>query len=325
MELYEYAGNVDERRPMKRKLGRLLAVILATSSVHGWAAEGPDVARSNVDAQEKIAYVNTQGAGASWRHRLLIADSTGGNAKVVMTSSSPIMSPAWSSDGKRLAVTGYERGKAGIYIYELQTGEMRRIVSVPGINGAPDWSPDDQKFAMTISDGKGNADLALADPQKNVTSLKELQILTHSPTIDTEASWSPDGRSIAFTSDRTGAPQIWLLTLGDAEPRLLTKQGKQNLRPRFSPDGQSIAHVQGSGGSFSIALTDIASGATRELTNGPRDTGPSFSPSGKSIIYIEDRHLAVVTIDGLDHRLLSSGEDAQEPAWSPASVADDTR
>ena len=145
----------------------------------------------------RIAYV-TEAAGQEGKvvYALSAADSDGASPIDLLTSPEPIMSPAWSPDGRRLAYVSFEGGHSRIFVQELQTGERREVAAFPGINGAPAFSPDGARLAVTLS-RDGSPDIYVLDLGSG-----DLQRLTVSPGIDTEPAWSPDGRTLVFTSDR---------------------------------------------------------------------------------------------------------------------------
>ena len=99
----------------------------------------------------KIAYVTAQGLGDNMQFGLYVADADGRNSQQVLTSDQPIMSPAWSPDGRKLAYVSFETERPAIYIQDVSTGQRIQATSFDGINGAPTWSPDGRKIAMSLS------------------------------------------------------------------------------------------------------------------------------------------------------------------------------
>src|SRR4029453_16656830 len=87
---------------------------------------------------------------------------------------------------------------------------------------------------------------------------RELKRVTNNPAIDTEPAWSRDGRSIYFTSDRSGGPQIYVAdAFGGGTPQRLTFEGSYNARPRLSPDERQLALVHGEGATYRIGVLDL--------------------------------------------------------------------
>ena len=260
----------------------------------------------------KITYV-VKRAG---RYELQVADADGFNAQSVLASNEPIMSPAWSPDGSRLAYVSFDQKKPIVVVQNLAQGTTRVVANFRGNNSAPAWSPDGQTLAVALSkDG-------LTQVYRIPASGGEPQRLTESTGIDTQPAFSPDGQWIAFTSDRGGSPQIYRMPASGGPAQRLTFEGTYNVGPRFSPDGKSIAYVAREGGRFRIATMELANGQVQVLTEGGLDDSPSFAPNGKMILYEAQSggrgQLAAVSGDGrVRQRLTSAAGDVQDPAWGP--------
>jgi len=266
----------------------------------------------------RIAYVSVEGHGAARQYSLLVADADGANWAIVVQSSEPIMSPAWSPDARRLAYVSFEGKRSSIYIQELSTGKRKQVSAHPGINGAPGFSPDGRWLALTLSGNEGNLDIHVLNPATN-----QMRRLTRNPAIDTEPAWSEDGKEIYFTSDRSGGPQIYKVSAaGGGKVERVTFEGTYNARPRISPDGRSLAVVHNDRGNYRIGLMDLDSKALRILSDGRQDESPSFAPNGTMIIYAtrsgDQGVLAAVAVDGnLKQNIASAAGDVREPVWSP--------
>ncbi len=262
----------------------------------------------------RIAYVTRAGS----RHTLRVADADGVNDQVALNSGQPIISPAWSPNGKELAYVSFEKQKAVVFVHTVATGERRAIADFRGSNSAPAWSNDGQTLAVTLSREGGSQLFFIGRNGENPRRI------TTSQAIDTESEFSRDGRYLYFTSDRGGSPQIYRMPAGGGSADRVTFVGGYNISPTVSPDGRMLAYVTRSGNAFKLAVLDLsAPGAQPTLvTDTSDDEHPSFAPNGRLLIYatrVQGRSvLMTTTLDGkIKARLPSATADLREPVWGP--------
>ena len=260
----------------------------------------------------RIAYITKLGK----RHALQVADADGYNPQTVVSSNEPIISPAWSPDGAKLAYVSFEKKKPIVFVQSLTSGSRNMVANFKGNNSAPSWSPDGSKLAIVLTYG-ANSQIYTIDA--NGGGLKQV---TKSNAIDTEPAFSRDGNWIYFSSDRGGRPQIYKIPVGGGDASRVTFEGAYNVSPRFSPDGKSLVYIRNDGGKFRVALQDLANGQVQLLSEGSQDESPSFAPNGRVILYATKvggrGALAAVSADGkVRQRLSESRGDVREPAWGP--------
>lgn len=266
----------------------------------------------------KLAYITLAVTGDESVYRLQVSDIDGQRSKIRLESREPILSPAWSPDGKKLAYVSFETGKPAIFVHELASGERTKVADFPGLNSAPSWSPDGESLLMTLS-RDGNAEIYEMDLASGNTTK-----LTSHWAIDTEAVWDHAGRGIYFTSDRSGGPQIYHMERPGAEPRRISFGSRYNARARPDAKGDYVYYVHQRESTFHIARRNLKTDEESIITRTGSDESPSVSPNGRMLIYATQQGgkgvLTVVAADGgAAYSLPASEGEVREPAWGPIS------
>ncbi len=266
----------------------------------------------------RIAYVAvSRPPNQPARYQLMVADADGYNPKPILISSQPIMSPAWSPDGKKVAYVSFETYLPQIYVSDVDSGKRQLITSFDGINGAPEWSHDGSRMAVALSKGAANPNIYILNLASGTTKQ-----ITNDLAINTEPNWAPDDQSLIYTSDRGGAPQVYQVNINGGATQRLTYDGSYNATPSYTPDGKQVVFLHRDGSTYNVAIMDIASGQMTELTQGEMTQSPSVAPNGKMVVFAVEQGnrgiLGIASTDGkINLRLPDQHGSVQEPAWSP--------
>jgi len=161
---------------------------------------------------------------------LFISKLDGSNRRNITNNPAVDSSPTWSPSGRQIAfVSNREGGVWQIYICDADGSNVRRIVKEGGDVDSPAWSPDGKWLAFHWKPHLGvNYDLFIAEVASGA-----MRQLTSNSGSNESPSWAPDGRHLVFQSNRNGSTQIYIMLLGDSEPRMITTQGN-NSSPAWS-------------------------------------------------------------------------------------------
>ena len=179
--------------------------------------------------------------------------------------------------------------------------------------------PGENALLAFASAGPNGADIYTVNP-----SGSHLRRLIQSPTgkVSVYSDWSPDGRTLAFDSDRSGNVDIYLRSQ-DGHIRRLTKSPAGDSHPTWTPDGQRIAFESSRSGSKQVYVMNRDGTHVRQVTHfAPGAEEPSYSPTGEWITFlsgtVQRTALFVVRPDGTGlRRITPRSMNAGHPSWSP--------
>lgn len=154
------------------------------------------------------------------------------------------------------------------------------------------------------------------------------QRVTISRALDISPAWAPDGRTIAFSSWRTGYQDIYLLFPYGGSPIQNPTRGnadRQSWLPAWSPDGAKLAFTSSRDGNAEIYVMNRDGSNVQRLTNHPSiDSTPTWAPTGTQIAFTSERNgnpqIHIMNADGTGVQRITSESHADRPTWSPAPL-----
>src|SRR6266850_5473821 len=241
-------------------------------------------------------------------------------------------SHVWEASGRRLYyLSRGQQGGTRLMSVEIDEakgelrGEPRTLSWMTGVIRHLDLSKDGNRLVVSELEGSLNLTLLRLKPGGGAPAGPE-QILSRGQVIDRYPEFSPDGRRIAFTSDRLGPMNIWVLDLETGRQSRLQLPGEDRGAnvPLWSPDGRSIALMRFHSDGTQALWLAAADGSQAEELIPPTQglTASAFSPDGRSILYEglteSTRQIFSIDLNSRQSRQMSSSPgDKYEPRWTP--------
>ena len=337
---------------MKKYLLLTAALMLAGISFSQRALRPSDVNKLKYVSEPEvspdgkwIAYVVTSPDSAKDKYddNLWMIGTNGGGAVQLTYSTEDESTPQWSPDGKWLSFLSSRaeaKEKAQLWVLDRRGGEARQLTEFKVSISDYKWSPDAKRILLVIQDQELKPDSMKDLPAKPVVidryhfkedingylehkhthlylfdvETKKLDTLTKGNYDHSDPDWSPDGKFIAFTSNRTADPDrntntdIWIVEAKkDATPRQLTTWVDYDKNPVWSPDGKTIAYLRSASPEWDaydeahLAVVPVEGGAPQILSQklDRPITNPQWTHDGKSILALveDDRRRYVMSFD----------------------------
>ena len=237
----------------------------------------------------------------------------------------------------RIAFASDREGNYEIYVMTADGGDLRRLTNNRATDHSPSWSPDGKRIVF-MSARDGHIDANHGSPTFEIYVMAadggNPQNLTNNPHYDMSPSWSPDGKQIAFASDRDGNYEIYVMAADGGNPQNLTNNPNGDWDPSWSPDGERIVFSARRDGHFEnelvltseIYVMDADGGNPQRLTeNRKNERYPVWAPDGNRIAFASDRkgdlqnfEIYVMDADGgNEQRLTENRIHDRYPSWSP--------
>ncbi len=217
----------------------------------------------------RIAFTSIRGSN----QHVYVMNADGTGVRRLTKHPAPSFQPTWSPDGRRIAFVSL-RPNFEIYVINIDGSGERHLTPGPKWIGdsAPTWSPDGLWIAFSSSRLKdGNPEIFKMRPNgSKVTRLTFTDTATEVSPDDGFPSWSPDGRSIVFSSTRAdGQHDLWVMRADGKNPRQVTRTpGFDDWMAKWSPDGRRIAFWGVGPGVNHIHTVNVDGTELRRVTRG---------------------------------------------------------
>jgi len=250
---------------------------------------------------------------------IFVCDIDGQNLETLTAYRTLNVEPAWSPDGKSVFFSKYSRSGIDIVETTIRTPRRSRILSsFRGINTGAAISPDGSSMAVILSPDH-QVDLYVLGLKR-----KFRKRLTTGIAVEASPCWSPDGKRIAFVSDRRGNPRIFVINADGSGLTMLPSVGIDAVTPSWSDDNKiAYATRLSRSGNYVLAVLDMDSKENKVVSKGEgswespgwaadnRQVVCKRTVNGKSSLWVVD------TRSGNSRELLRTGTPLFDPSWSP--------
>ncbi len=217
-----------------------------------WSYDGTKVVYATSDGQLNILDINTK------EHEQPVT------GKQTTARFSPVFSP----DDKQIAFIQFKPGgndDTELKIYNIETKRSRVLLDQYSGQFWPAWSPDGSRIVYTNNHCAGDCGKIIQELWIADTSGGYARQLLMTNSLSQQAAWSPDGRKIAFSSDKSGNFDIWILSLKDWKLEQITTHENLDVSPAWSQDGKKIAFISTRSGRMEIWIKNLKTGQLKRL------------------------------------------------------------
>lgn len=268
-------------------------------------------------------------ASNQWVSEVWECDYDGANARQITHDGHLCVTPTYQASKQQgrchnFLFVSYKIGQPKIYSCDFDDGTLKRVSYLKGNQLMPSLSPRQDCLAF-ISDVAGNPDLFIQDfvPGKGATG-KPRQLYSAPMAAQGSPTFSPDGKKIAFVSNKDGTARIYTIPAsGGDDPVLLTKKNRDNTCPVWSPDGKKLAYCAQTNGVRQIWIYDFIKQEEHQLTEGhTHKENPTWAPNSLHLMFntatSQSAELFLINLNQKGAVKISGGPGEKRfPAWEP--------
>lgn len=273
-------------------------------------------------ARTQIAFASLKGGSKE----IYVMDYDGANQQTITANGGLNKFPEWSFDNSKLAfVTKLPHANRWeLWVQDLKGG--RSVLQAPtSYVSSPAFSPDGTKMVFSAREvNRADADIYVAELDSGQRSNR-----SNHPAIDTSPTWSPTGQQIAFVSNRSGSPQLWVMDADGSNLQQLVTEGGHCDSPDWSPDGRLIAYSWQAPTRWKhdIYVIEVATKKIFQLTSGMgSNESPHWSRDGRHLAFQSTRtgtkQIFIMNADGKNLKQITVYGINEAPSWSDYQVTD---
>jgi Tol biopolymer transport system component len=320
-------------RPAGRTTAVVVAMILASilAALTGTAREASATFPGH-DGRIAFASNRTTGEGVDnpeGDFEIFTMESDGTNLHQLTHNAAFDFDPEWSPDGQKIAFESDRDLFSDVFVMNVDGSGQTNVTNNRAFDRSPTFAPDGERIAF-----ESNLSAGVDNPTGDTeifsvgTDGASLQQLTYNTARDFSPDYAPDGKKVAFVSDRDFAPGVYTMNAdGSKQKKTSRGSGIVFASPSWSPDGARITFTSDQeGGNDVYVIRANGSGQKRLTVNGlPTDSGPVFSPDGTKIAFQTNRdgnfEIYAMDRDGAAQTNLTNDPAGDfTPDWQPLGV-----